>query len=106
MLFTAEPATFDAAEALARGWGGDAEVTLATSGRDAKVVKLWVTSWDSEEEAAEFHTALAKLPDVRASARDKRLVTLVRSSETLDASIAEALMQAGGKARITLDPAK
>ncbi len=54
---------------VARGWGGDRAILLR--GEGAASVLRWVTSWDSERDAAEFYGAMSmRVPALIASARE------------------------------------
>lgn len=107
MVFVQQEATVAASESIAAGWGGDVVLEAESGG---KSLSLWVTTWDSVDDAREFFSALPHLPDLRQSLwdeqNDPRRVILVRGSEGLGAVELSQLVEALEKTRVEYDPAK
>jgi hypothetical protein len=65
----------DEAARIAAGWGGDRLRALA---RGDDVVLVWMTAWDTPDDAAEFAAAMPRVnPDMRVEQRDRRALVLV-----------------------------
>jgi hypothetical protein len=65
----------DEAARIAAGWGGDRLRALA---RGDDVVLVWMTAWDTPDDAAEFAAAMPRVnPDMRVEQRDRRVLVLV-----------------------------
>jgi hypothetical protein len=63
----------DAAARAAEGWDGDRVALYAGDGGELLV---WLSAWDSEQEAAEFAAALRQRPQERVEARGERVLYL------------------------------
>jgi hypothetical protein len=66
------------AEAIAAGWGGDRLRALA---RGNDLILVWMTAWDSVDDAQEFASALPAVTDgARVERRDDRVLVLLGPS--------------------------
>ena len=69
------------ATAAAEGWGGDVQLTVSKGDHQ---IQLWVTTWDSKEDAEQFWNAVQDLPDVQQCFWDEpgkaRTVIVARSA--------------------------
>ncbi|MCG3185094.1 MAG: hypothetical protein ICCCNLDF_03276 [Planctomycetes bacterium] len=102
LVFVQQEATVADSEKIAAGWGGDWMIE-ATKGEQK--LSLWITTWDTAEDAKEFWTALLDLPDLRQAQWDEnsdpRKVIVVRGSEGHSAEEVAALIDALGQAKVS-----
>lgn len=99
MFFVQQEETVLQAEEIAAGWGGDVQI-IAT--REDEQITVWVTSWDTDEDADEFLTALRHVPRLRSLQRredNRRVVSLVLDGELTEAEL-EGVQQALLRAEI------
>jgi len=74
--------TEEAAAAVGDGWGGD---RLRALRRGDELILVWLSAWDSPDDAAEFVDALRDvMPEARVERRDERVLALVGSPPSLD----------------------
>ncbi len=92
LRFVPHEATAPRSEAIAAGWGGDVEIVAKSGNRS---LSLWLTTWDTAEDALEFAEATQLLPGCRTVSWDgRRRVILLSSDEGLGDEHAEALHSA------------
>ncbi|MBZ0137743.1 MAG: hypothetical protein K8I27_15360 [Planctomycetes bacterium] len=105
MVWVQQEQTVMQAESIAAGWGGDAQV-VATKGETE--LKLWVTTWDTRDDAREFFEALDHLPDglgvVWNEDVDPLTVYLVRGNMEPDYAFNTPIFSALRRAKIVHDP--
>jgi hypothetical protein len=79
------------AAAVAEGWGGDRLRALA---RGDEMVIVWMTAWDTPDDADEWATAIPTLlPDAHVERRDGRVLVVIAppnvAAETVAATVLE-----------------
>jgi hypothetical protein len=85
---------------MAAGWGGDRSVT-AKKGEDT--ITLWVTTWDTEDDAQAITDGLALHADTRfvePAGDDPRIIYVVKSTGQLSEQELATLVDALGKSNV------
>ncbi|MEE9312405.1 MAG: hypothetical protein V3V10_08345 [Planctomycetota bacterium] len=89
------------AESIAAGWGGD---QIVVARKDEATVTVWVSSWDTKEDAKAFADGIVLHSDTRfidISADDSKVIYVIKSSGEVSDDERSSLIAALGKTKVT-----